>query len=122
MWVEDTLRQFGRNMGIEDLELNARGVCCLVLERRGTVYIERRGEEILVYLARQVPYLDLPSMKTALRLCHFKNRRPLPVVAGMQDDDRLIFLTRIEAKQFTLPLLERAIQLHTDLLERSLHP
>ena len=110
-WVEDTLRQLGRTIGIDDLAFNAQGVCCLSLQKSGDLYIEKREGEVFVYLARRIPYLDERVMERALSLCHFRNTRSLPVVAGLKGDDELIFLTRRRAEELTLPVLEEAIRL-----------
>ena len=118
-WVEDTLRQLGRSIGIENLTFNARGVCCLSLQKSGELFIERREAEVFVYLARRIPYLDERVMEKALSLCHFRNVRSLPVVAGLKGDDEVIFLTRIREEEVSLPVLEEAIRLVMSLHERA---
>jgi type III secretion system chaperone SycN len=114
-WLDDTLRQFGQSIGIDNLGFNARGVCCLSLQERGDLYIEKRDEEVFIYLARKVLYPDEGVFKKALSLSHFRNSWPLPVVAGLRGEDHLIFLTRVGSTECSLPVLEQAIRLVTNL-------
>jgi len=78
-WVEQTLSDFGQGIGIDELRFNHDGVCCLVLENGGTLYFEKRDHTVLVYMAKEIPYLDNSTLKKAITLCHYKNNWPLPV-------------------------------------------
>jgi len=117
-WIEDTLRRFGKNMGLGGLSFNEDGVCCLEMERTGELYIEQREEDVFVYLARQVPYPEASLLRKALGLVHFRNGYPLPVAAGVKGDDRLIFVTWVDGRDFSLPVLEDAFRLLKNLFAR----
>jgi type III secretion system chaperone SycN len=113
--MEDTLRQFGQSIGVEDLSFSAQGVCCLSLQERGDLYIEKRDEYVFIYLARKVPYANETVFKKALSLSDFRNAWPLPAVSGLQGEDNLIFLTWVKSDQCSLPVLEQAIRFVTNL-------
>jgi type III secretion system chaperone SycN len=120
IWIEDTLKEFGQGIGVDNLHFNPQGVCCLKLEETGTLYIERRDEVevILVYLVRQIPFLDDETLSKALALNHFRNAWPLPVGSALREDDQLVFITWIESTDFSLPILEKAIRLLMNLFNQ----
>lgn len=116
-WIEDTLRQFGQNIGIGDLGFNSRQLCCLALERSGVLYIERKDRVVVVYLAKEIPYIHEGVLEKALKLCHPGTLRSLPVVAGLNGSNELVFLARVKEEEFSLPTLEEAIRLVKELHE-----
>lgn len=118
-WVDEAIRDFGRGIGFADLALSGNGVVSLSFEARGTLFIERaEGDAVLVYLSRAVPYPPPGLFERALAACHYKEGLPFPVSAGFLGDDRLVFLVRLPEKEFSLPALERAIELLTQLHDR----
>lgn len=121
-WVEDVVRDFGRNMGFDELVFSDNGVLSLAFEKRGVFYIEylEAEEVILIYLVRQVPtYADGDTLRTALRLTHYREGHPLTVQVGLKGKDTLVFLSRLVAREFSLPLLENAFELLNELHERT---
>jgi len=110
-WTDETLRQFGKSIGIEGLGFNTRNVCCLSLKESGELYIEKKDDLVFVYLARRLPRISEKALEKALSLTHFRNPWPLPVSSGLRDDDHLIFITWIATEDFSLPVLDEAIRL-----------
>ena len=116
-WIDQTVEDFGRSLGIDRLGFTATPVIQLAFDRTGTLVLERAGGAVVVYLARRLP-LPLSSGlgSRALELCHPRHGHPFAYAAGFRGDDTLIFLVRIPETEFTLPTLQRAfdglVQLH----------
>jgi type III secretion system chaperone SycN len=117
-WVDDAVTAFGRGMGVERMTLPDQGALQIAFERRGTFYLERAGEDLLLYLKRSYPFAPLALLTRALDGCHWRQNRPFPVQAAMRDDD-LFFLIRLVPREITLDRLERAFayltQMHDQL-------
>ncbi len=118
-WVDDVIRDFGRGMGFPELHLDEQGVVTLAFEKRGTLFIEKVEEgstiSLLIYLARSLSTHHTDYLSQALRLCHFQEGHALPIYAGLKDDTTLVLLTRLTDHEFTLPRLENAVELLTQL-------
>jgi len=110
-WIEQTIAEFGRGLGIDDLRLNERRHVQLALGSGGLLGIEVVEDTVLVFLSREVSPHDPELRMRALRLCHFKRQWPFPVQAGLRGNDRLILLARIPERQFSLSTLEQAMDL-----------
>ncbi|MBG0775392.1 MAG: CesT family type III secretion system chaperone [Desulfovibrionaceae bacterium] len=110
-WIKDTVRDFGRSMGLDGLEPNDRGVVCLAFERLGTLFIEQEDDDVLVYAARGLPPYSGAAWRAALEACHWTEGLPWPVNAGMRGDDVLVFLARLPGREFALPALERTLEM-----------
>ena len=113
-WVEDTIREFGAGIGMEDLRLSAEGLVSLDIEAMGTLFIEQTEEDMLVYLVRQFPEYETDIYAGALAACHFSEALPFAIHAALHDENRLVFIARMSRKEFSLPILEQVI----DLLNR----
>jgi type III secretion system chaperone SycN len=115
MFVEETLRDFGRSLGISGLGLNPHGVVNLKFEARGTLYIEPAEETVFIYMSRETFNPDKEMLSRALSLCHYREALPFPVHTALGGDQQLIFLLTVSARDFSLPVLEKAIDLLTRL-------
>lgn len=110
-WIEDTLADFGKTMGISPLAFSGQGVVRLCFVKMGTLFIERGAGEVLVYLVREPAAVDGTALRRALELCHYRHQHPVTVQAGLHGDSQLIFLARIPETDFQLPVLERVVGL-----------
>lgn len=110
-WIEQTITDFGHSVGIDALSLNDAGVVMLTFERLGTLFIERREMELLVYLVRELTHPTAATFRAALEACHYRHQHPFPVQAGLRGDRHLVFLARLPAADFILPNLERTVAL-----------
>ena len=111
-WAAQTVADFGRSMGMSDLQFNEDGIVSLSVERTGDLYIEHLDsvEEVLVYLVRELPVgRRRDNYLRALQLSHWTENNPFLVTPALAGEDRLLFSTRIGNSDFTLPTLERAI-------------
>lgn len=111
------LGEFGNNLGMEGLEWPDHGVLGLEFDQSGTLFLEDLGDEMLVYLVRTIDRRDggAARLAHALRLCHYREGLPFAVQAGLKGADRLAFVVRLPSRETTLPELERALDMLSDL-------
>lgn len=114
-WVDQTLADFGRGLGIEQFEFNSNGVATIAGDDLGTLFLERADDAVLVYLVQEYPRLDAEHLSRALDACHWRRNVPWPVNAGLRHDRHLAFSVRLGESQFDLPTLERVITLVREL-------
>jgi len=117
-WVDDTIDEFGKQMGLSGLTLNDQGIARLSFEKMGALFIERRADEVLVYLVREMASVDGRILCRVLELCHHRNQHPFTVQPGLREDRGVIFLARIPESDFQLPTLERVVGLLNELHDR----
>lgn len=117
-WIDDALHDFGRGMGIAGLKFDRDAVVGLTFERRGALFFERADAAVLVYLARRTPGHDSGPLERALCCTHYGEGHPLPIQAGLLGEDTLVLLARLEDRAFSLPALEKAVALLTELHDR----
>lgn len=115
-WIQDTLTDFGRQLGIDSLDFGPHGVAQLQLASGGFIAVEpvRRGQEdeVLVYLARPVGHQAVQAVGVALARTHWRNGGPLPVQVGLRGsgaDTHLLALVRLPERTFTAQALGHAV-------------
>jgi len=116
-WVESTLQEFGRQIGVSDLGFGSQGVAHLQRADGGFLAIEsaRRGpyDEVLVYLGHPLGFNAGELVRGALDRVHFSHAGAWDLQIGTQgqgSDTVLIVLTRIPERAFTLQSLNAAIE------------
>jgi type III secretion system chaperone SycN len=115
-WVHETLAQFGQQLGVPALELNARGVAQLELQAGGLLAVEPtpgKVAEVLVYLGRPLGFDGDTVLRNALARAHHSSAHPLPVqvaVRGEGPEALLLVLVRVPEREFTLPTLTRVVE------------
>lgn len=114
-WVEQTVAEFGRGLGIDGLRFNEQGVVTLATERMGTLFIERAEQAVLVYLVQPLDRASGEAYARALDACHWRHNHPFVVSAGLRQETGLLFAVRLTESEFDLPTLERAISLLDEL-------
>jgi type III secretion system chaperone SycN len=117
-WMDDTISEFGRSMGLTNLAFDQEGLICLDFESLGTLFLEKADEYMLIYLAREVPPHETGILGRALALCHFRHNLPFAVNTAFGADDRLFFLVRLVENDVSLPILEKSIDLLSQLHSR----
>jgi type III secretion system chaperone SycN len=111
-WVNDTLLEFGRQLGLTDLKFGDHGVAQLDFQSGAVLAVEpvSRGDidEVLVYLSRPVGFDGARLMRQALAKAHFKEAgaQDIQVATRGQGPDLVLFaLVRMPARDFTLQAL-----------------
>jgi type III secretion system chaperone SycN len=115
-WVNETVAEWGRQLGLQDWGLGHHGVAQLELASGGLLAVELVGmgeeAEVLVYLGHPMGFDGPRLIRQALRRVHHSNAGALSVQVACQEVDgqpRLLTLTRMPARGFTLQTLEHAV-------------
>lgn len=115
-WIEDTLADFGRQLGIDGLDFGPYGVAQLQLASGSFIAVEpvRRGneDEVLVYLGRVVGHQATQAVEVALARSHWRNGGPLAVQVGLRGagaETFLLALVRLPERTFTAQALAHAV-------------
>ena len=107
--VDTVIQEFGQQMDIPNLDASKSTVMSFVFEKRGVLFIEKSHEEVLVYLARKIDFVDHELCEQILKQCHYDADFSLFMSASFKDQDKLIVMTRIASKDFNLQIIDRAI-------------
>jgi type III secretion system chaperone SycN len=114
-YVEQTVADWGRSLGMERLEFNDQGVVSLVSEKLGALFIERNNEAVLIYLVRPLDRASGEAYARALDACHWRHNLPFVATPALRHDQNLLFAVHLAESQFDLPTLERVISLLDEL-------
>ena len=124
-WVDDTIAEFGRTVGLAGLACDASGAVQLSLESGGVLGIHRVQAgacgEVIVLMGRQAGLERDRLVVRALALAHFRNAPALPVqvaLRGEGPDALLLAAVRLSDRHFTLASLTHAIDFLTAWLDR----
>lgn len=116
-WIEDTLRKFGQQLGIEDLKPGPDGSLLLQLEDGSQVGVERceclGTDESLIYALVPAGYQAGSRLRLSLMRCHeMSQSRWIAQVGlrGMGPDAMILVLVRMPSRNFTAPALGDAIE------------
>src|SRR3569833_3734577 len=115
-WVEDTLAQFGRQLGLPTFTLEPYGVAQLQLEAGGLLAIERArtpADDVLVYLGRPLGFDWAAVLRRAMRRAHSSSASPVQVQVAVQGDGPeglLLMMVRIPEREFTPQTLSRSVE------------
>ena len=120
-WVDETLADYGRSLGLPTLEFNDDGVASVRFERLGELYIERLEDGVLIYVTREYDQPDATLYANALAACHWELNPPMPVNSSLHGDRLLVFSATLADSEFDVPATERTIdylgRMHDVVLE-----
>ncbi len=116
-WLDNTLAEFGRQLGLPDLRLNAQGTVRLALESGKQLSLEpslQNGhQEVLVAMGLPVGHAAAQHAQAALKMAYAESFPPLEIqlaLSGQGADTLLIATTRLPARAFTVPALSGAVR------------
>lgn len=110
--IEETIREFGHSIGMEDLRLRDEGTLVLDMERLGSLAFDlvgERREDVAVSLSRRIEPPDDRACANILDLCHYRSPARWPVRAGLTGRGDLVYAVRMDTSEFTLPNLHQAL-------------
>ena len=120
-WVDDVLADFGRSLGIDGLAFNDSNVVSLKFEVTGDLYIEHVGDDVLIYVIREIDRPGKEIYAAALELCHWRHNHPFGVNAALRGEGHLVFAVNLPEREFSVPAMEQLLQflgqLHDQALE-----
>jgi type III secretion system chaperone SycN len=115
-WLDNTLAEFGRQLELPDLRLNAQGAVRLTLASGKPMSLEpllQNGQqEVLVTLGLPVGHEAASHAQAALKMAHAESFPPLDIqlaLFGQGADALLIATTRLPARAFTVSTLSGAV-------------
>jgi type III secretion system chaperone SycN len=107
--INQTINNFGKKMGFENLAFNENNIIHLELESIGDLYLEDVARYLLIYLIKKIENPGLKVYQKALTLCHYKQKNPYPTYTGLYEDDKLAFLIRMPHEEISESNLEKSI-------------
>ena len=111
--VEETVGEFGRHLGIEDLKLDDAGSIVLEIDRIGRLGIEMVGERddrVAVSLSRDYrePFPEEAS-RFALENCHYRSRTEFVIQPAFSGGGRLAFAVCLDTSDLTVPSIHQIV-------------
>jgi type III secretion system chaperone SycN len=111
-WIQQAVREFGETLDIDDLQFDASEGVELALESGEIVGIACTSgpapQEMLVYVSTALDFDPLPQMELALRMSNARYASA-PYLQAAISENRLILAIRVDAREFTLPVLDDAV-------------
>ena len=120
-WVEQVIVEFGNQIGLYNLRLDADGGIRLETDDNSSIGIlyqrQVNSAEVIVYRAISADYLTKANYKEALELSNFRHPRLWPLQAACNQQE-LTIAFRIPERAFMLSSLEQALAELRDIHER----
>ncbi len=112
-WIENILSDYGRNIGIPDLQLDSSGTIILNCDNDEFILIKLINstsiEEIIVARAASERFYSYEKILDVLTISDFRRGSPLATqVASLSN--RLFFCLRIPQRSFSVGVLDDAIK------------
>ncbi len=120
--IEETVAEFGRSIGMEDLQLREDGALVLDMQQLGTLALEligERREDVSLSLSRRIQPPDDTACARILELCHYRGPARWPVRAGLTGAGDLLFAVKLDTFDFTLTNLHQALDWLDSLHQQS---
>lgn len=109
IWVSQTISDFGRMLGFDELCLNDSGALQIAIENLGVLGLEEIDDGLLAYLMRPLARGDVRVYRRALQMCRTDNSPLDWLQASLLEKNQLIFATRLKSADIQLPLLETTL-------------
>lgn len=120
-WVDNVVNEFGRQIGISQLLLDADGNVCLTNSDQsqiGIMYVKGSDStDVIVYRSIPTDYLTPSQFRLALGMANFKHPHPWTLQVAC-DKTSIFFLYRIPERAFLLSSLEQALMDLNDLFSK----
>jgi type III secretion system chaperone SycN len=121
-WIRQAIFEFGRSVGLPQLELSAGGRLKLTLGSGGQVGMVHLGEldtpVLVFYRSCALAYQAGAQLRHALRLTDFRHGSPWPLQAAINSGELFLAL-RLPERHVTTAALEEAMgtlaRLHLEL-------
>lgn len=110
---DDTVTEFGRSIGIDELRLRPHGGTTLAIAAIGTLSFDLAGpgqDAVVISLTRPTPSTTATDPRQLLRLAHHKQPAPMPVHVGAFRD-QVVAAAVLPREDFTLARINEVILL-----------
>ncbi len=109
-WLNDTVRAFGRQMGLAHFALDDRGVAGMRFENGLTLRLEYAAEALMMTVGVALPQEDR-TMKALLAAVHPSARGPFRLRAAyLARTGEAIYAARLPERSVTVEELDRALR------------
>ncbi|MEJ5301196.1 MAG: CesT family type III secretion system chaperone [Thermodesulforhabdaceae bacterium] len=119
-WVKEALQALGRQLGIENLRTDEKGLCLLQEGSDTFIGIEDREDTVLLYISRETNFLDKEVMEKALQSTFYRSLGSNEAGVCLTRDSRLTFFSHIPRSSVTFPRLSETLGLLRKLLLTSI--
>ncbi len=119
--LNETVAEFGRSLGMEELQLRDDSSVVLEIQSIGTLAVEVAGparDAVVISLAR--PLASPPAAAnwiTLLAATHYRSRQPQPLQVGVVRDHVVVAIV-VAQENFTLPKIHEVITALDQQLQR----
>ncbi|MDR1907195.1 MAG: hypothetical protein LBQ03_03215 [Puniceicoccales bacterium] len=116
--ITETLTHMGKKMGFPDFTTNAHGILHLSITNIGELFIDIQQSSIFLYLLNAFPVLNFKLISTAYLFCEEKAKYNFITNPVLQGEDMLGFAIKIRKEDFSLVVLEGAVNQLIDTTTR----
>lgn len=117
---DSTLAEIGLSFQLPALAFNAEGHAALTLGDSDLLSFEKRGQGLLMSVARPVPPHRMGVAEKALKICCEDGGLPFAVRPGLNKKGLLVFTVRFGERDFTLSEVMRRLTLLRESLGKAL--
>ncbi len=111
-WVQQAIGDFGKTIGMPDLELNSHNKLRLMLGTDTILsfnYIDSLPiKEIIISVEKEVSYIPYQALKNILESSHFEKQPQIIFQSGILEN-KCIYSARILERSFNISAIEKAI-------------
>ena len=118
MHIRNAVDDLGRQMGLDNLELNENGLCTLNVGESGALFLERREDALLVSFARKSEGRVLEALSQGLTLCHPDAEPRFGLRVGLLRENVLVAASRLEKHQIMAGHLAQAVPYLFETLDK----
>lgn len=119
-WVDQTISEFGRDIGIPSLALEADGRLQLQMQNESTIQIQHFPDlpipEVVISRIEPSRFIHSLVLKKALAMTDFRAASTWPLQAAANETN-LILAMRIPERAFAMNVLERAMTQLAELFQ-----
>lgn len=118
MHIRNAVDDLGRELGLQNLELNENGLCTLNVGESSALFLERRDDALLVSLARTSQGRVLEILSQGLALCHPDAEPRYGLRVGLMRENVVVASSRLEKHQVTAGQLPQAVPYLFEILDK----
>jgi type III secretion system chaperone SycN len=119
MHIRKAVDDLGRQLGLGGLDLDANGLCTLNVGDRGSLFLERHDDALLVSMARRVAGHVPEALTRGLALCHESAQPRHGLRVGLLRDDVLVVCARLEKHQIGAGHLTQVVPYLLETLDKT---
>jgi len=108
--LANTLKEFSHQIGVEETHFKTGQTASFQFTEKGTLFVERIGDQMLVYLMRPIERIRKDHLIKALQLSHHTNHRPFFVRVSLRHKNQIVAMIKMHKNDFDLIAFEKIIK------------